>query len=246
MGEKMRRFRTLICAFAGAGLMCIGAGAFGATATDTQAAAAGATSFTPTYTPSSTDLINGLAPSAQAGTFNLESSGGIPVLTDGVFGSIGTGVTGAHPAFATGGPSGGTSLTYSLNTAASPAGYDLSSIVSYGGWNDAGRDQQSYVVSYSTVASPALFVPIATVNYNPPNPDNTPSATRVTITPDVGSILASGVAAVNFSFANPVENGYTGYAEFDVFGTASVPEPGSLGVVVMSAFGLLSRRARAR
>jgi hypothetical protein len=214
--------------------------------TDSQAApAAGGASFTPTYAPSSTDLINGRTPSASNGDFALELAGGLPVLTDGAYGTItqpGGAPDRTHGAFATAGNTAGTSVTYALDTAAHPLGYDLSSIVVYGGWNDSGRDQQLYQVLYSTTANPTNFVNLASADFNPNVPADTQSATRSTITDTTGR-LATGVAALRFNFLSP-ENGYTGYAEIDVLGSATVPEPAGCALLCIGAAALMARRVR--
>src|SRR2546421_12560471 len=106
--SRLKRVTCVCAALVGcAGVFC-GSQAFAVTVTtDNQVAAAGATTFTPTYVPSSSDLINGLAPSAQAGNFALESAGGAPGLADGTYGSNGTGVSRPPPAFRTPRPGGG-------------------------------------------------------------------------------------------------------------------------------------------
>ena len=116
---------------------------------------------------------------------------------------------------------------------ASANGYDLTNITVYGGWNDAGRDQQAYVVLYSTVANPAMFLPLTTVNYNPANPGNGTSATRVTLTPGSGS-MARNVAAVMFDFRSPgTENGFGGYAEITINGVPSIAPETAQPVVTL-------------
>lgn len=180
--------------------------------------------FAPTWPVASGSLIAGMVPSSTgSGNFNQENAGGVAVLTDGAFGSISNGLTGNHPSFATCGPSGGTSVTYTLPTIATN-GYDITNIVVFGGWNDSGRDQQGYTVSYSTVANPATFSPLTTVNFNPAISNGVQSATRVTIVSSTTAPLATNVIAVKFDFSTvSVENGYTGYAELQVFGWPSVP-----------------------
>jgi len=218
-------------------------------ATDFQVGPGGVGStFTPTYVVSNTDLINGMLPSASSGDYTVELSGGLPVLTNGIYGTItepGGAPDRTHGAFAVaGGGSGtGTTLTYSLNTGASPAGYKLSNIVVYGGWNDNGRDQQAYTVQYSTVASPATFLNLATVNFNPTVGANLQTANRVTIAEDTLPFLATGVAAIRFNFDPATENGYSGYAEIDVIGQP-VPEPGVIGAMLVAAPALIARRRR--
>lgn len=178
------------------------------------------------YTPNwiigtNNDLIYGAFPSANgSGVFNQENSGGIGILTDGQFGSVGSGI---NSSLATVGQNAGTSLTYTLSGPAS--GFDITSITTYGGWSDGGRDQQAYTVSYSTVLAPDVFTPIATVSFNPSLPGSVPSADRIEISSSDGPI-ATNVSKIEFDFTNPgVENGYTGLAEIGVFGAASAPIP---------------------
>lgn len=198
----------------------------------------GTNSLAHTYTVSSTDLINGLTATGVTGTFTQEGTGGTPVLTNGAFPSPITRDAGGafqFAAFATGGNTGGTSLTYTLPTAS-----NVGSIVVYGGWQDGGRDQQSYSVLYATNAAPTTFIPLQTVDFNPPDPAGLPQVTRVTLTDTTGT-LATNVKALQFNF-NATENGYSGYAEIDVF---AVPEPASAAVFGLGAVGLLARRRRA-
>jgi hypothetical protein len=184
----------------------------------------GGDTFTPTWIVAPGSLLAGLAPSSVgSGSFTTEGGGGTVVLTDGKFGSVG----GGNSSLATCGVGVGTTVTYTLAGAAT--GYDLARIVTYGGWGDAGRDQQHYTVSYSTVAAPATFVNLVSASYNPPNAAGKPSADRVTITPFPGTLLARNVAAVKFDFTNPTgENGWSGYAELSVFGVKSPPQIGSI------------------
>ena len=207
-------------------------------ATDGQT---GAGPFTPTYTVSAIDLLNAVSPSASTGNFAEEASGGTSVLTNGTFGTISGGNPGINTLFATAGT--GEQITYSLNLAASPQGYRITGIDTYGGWNDNGRDQQLYTVAYSTTAAPATFTDLTSVNFNPAAGGD-PSATRVQITDTTGT-LATNVAALRFTFDQPSspENGYTGYTEIDVFGTA-VPEPAAVCVLVAAGVGVLGRGRR--
>jgi len=183
----------------------------------TQASAAGVP-FTPSWPIQKGSLIAGQLPSAMgSGSFTIYDCGGAAVLTDGAFGPIGYG----NSTMPAGGTAGGVnSVTYSLTGSA--GGYDLTNIVVYGGWNDAGRDQQAYTVSYSTITDPAAFVPLTSVNFRPPSPGAVPNATRVAITSSTAAPLATNVAAVKFDFTNPPgENGWEGYAELQLFGSAA-------------------------
>ena len=237
------------------GLLALAPRASAAVSVTTNAEAApapGGASFTPSYVVSSTDLINGRLPTASAGLFDLELGGGLPVLTDGAYGTItqpGGAPDRSHAALATvgGGSGSGQFVTYTLDTAASPLGFAIQRIDLYGGWNDSGRDQQFFALSYSTVNNPGTFIPLATGNFNPAVPADTQSATRLTVTENALPNLASGVGAIRFDFAGTPgpENGYVGYAELDVLGTAIVPEPAG-AVMGAGAAGLLLARRRRR
>jgi len=187
--------------------------------------------FIPTWILAPGSLIAGQAPgSVGSGNFNDPNGGGagvVSVLTDGSFGWLNywpnVGHSTTEVACGTVGGGAGQSVRYTLTGSAS--GYNLTNITVYGGWGDAGRDQQAYTVYYSTVASPTNFVALTSVNYNPANPANVQSATRTTITSTNGP-LATGVAAVKFDFTSPPgENGYSGYSEIQFFGASSGAPP---------------------
>ena len=188
--------------------------------------------FTPTWTMTkNSSLIAGQIPGTVAGNFSEEISGrSVNVLTAGSLGlaqiaspygyttstNYVTGGNGTGPD----GSSAGSLLIYPLTGSAS--GYNLTNLTVYGGWADAGRDQQAYTVYYSKMAAPATFQLLARVNYNPANPANAPSATRATLTPASG-VLASNVAAVKVDFTTPAaENGFCGYAAISLGGVPTV------------------------
>ena len=182
--------------------------------------------FSPTWDASalSSSLIYGTLPSSSVGDFTGAGvgavAGGLPALTDGYFGTndFGTSQDDLYVATAGDNPSAGNSAIYSL--AGFTNGYNISSIVSVGSWNDSGRDQQAYTLLYSTVANPSTFVPLAVVNVNPPSPAGI-SFDRATITPGAGP-LASNVAMLEFNFVTPAgEHGWSGYSEIAVFGSAT-------------------------
>lgn len=183
-------------------------------------------------------------------------------LSDGTFGTEGT-----QSAFTV--MPNQVTLTFTLGTVAAPLGYSLERIRTYAGW-DSGRDGQAYVVQYATVDAPGTFVTLATVtrfdNTNFPLtrtsyeydhetgietevqvPDEDYSHTLVELT-SVGGSLASSVAAVRFVFGG-VENGGTGFREFDLIGeamTAPIPEPaGAAGLgAAVAGLAVMSRRRR--
>ena len=175
------------------------------TTTDNQVGPGGVGStFTPSYVVSSTDLINGLAPSASGGDFAVtEITGGTPVLTDGVYGTItepGGAPDRTHLIFgiAGGGSGTGTFVTYTLDTSVNTLGYDITSIAVFGGWNDNGRDQQLYRAAYSVVGSP-LFIDLPLVDFNPVIGANLQSATRTILSENALPSLATGVDQVRFT-----------------------------------------------
>ncbi|MDB6111756.1 MAG: Alpha-L-rhamnosidase, partial [Pedosphaera sp.] len=196
-----------------------------ATATQTGLGANG-TNFTPTWTVTPESLIAGQSPSSiGTGNFGQYGAGVVAVLTDGTYGTFNyIANVGGSASEVTCGGSAGRSVTYTLPASAN--GYDLTNIVVCGGWGDAGRDQQAYTIYYSTIAAPANFIQLKSISFNPSNPANVQSATRVTITPSAAGPLARSVAAVMFDFTTPApENGYCGYSEISLFGSPSSNPP---------------------
>jgi len=193
-----------------------------------QTGLGGYSTFVPSWKSSSSpSLIAGLPPSGSAGNFSLNPTGGsVNSLTDGgtlAINPTSGGDSSLNYCTCGNGSGAGSSVIYTLP--ANIGGYALDNITVYGGWRDAGRDQQAYTVSYSTTAAPSTFVTLGTVSYNPTNPSSVQSATRATLTPANG-VLASNVAAVKFDFTTPTsENGYVGYAEIAMFGVPAVSGP---------------------
>ena len=191
----------------------------------------GAGTFVPDWTAvTNGSLIAGQAPGGSTGDFSLELGGrSVNSLTAGGDLSL-TQIAGeaAYPItttanYVTGGNGGGAGAWLVYPLAGSATGYNLTNIMVYGGWSDGGRDQQAYTVAYSTVPAPTNFLTLATVNFNPANPANAQSATRIGLSAAAGW-LATNVAAVKFDFTSPSsENGYCGYAGISVFGVVNLP-----------------------
>jgi len=151
------------------------------------------------------------------------SAGGLPILTDGNYGTFA--YDGSHPAFAAAGPNAGEYVTYALGANAN--GYSITNIQIAGGWNDNGRNSQYYTILYSTVANTNVFLPLTTVARNLVGYGANNSTTiRTTLTPATG-VLASNVYAVqvDFQFPEGVPNGYSGYSEISIFGSPSATPP---------------------
>jgi hypothetical protein len=201
--------------------------------TANQYGSAGTYPFTPTWTQASDSLIAGLAPTIADGNFELDDTNrNIDSLTaDGsltinsVPGNTGPDTIGNSTASTNyvtcgNGDGAGSLVVYTLPASAN--GYNITNISVFGGWQDSGRDSQSYTVLYSTVANPGTFIWLTNVNYYPSPPNSTPSATQVTFTDASGAPIAQSVAAIEFDFTCPAsDNGYCGYSAITVQGTAA-------------------------
>lgn len=210
------------------------------------------TNFYPTWVVNTNnDLILGVptdgtgnpgTATAGPGNFGLNGANSDPtILADGSAGYINYWpAVGSSPTLVTCGSSGaspGSYMIYTLNTNVSPNGFDLTNITVYGGWGDSGRNEQKYQILYSTIASPASFINLGTFDYNPNNPGANQSATRVTLVPASGA-MAQNVCAVQINWAlqgSPPKNGYEGYSEILIKGTASAPKPVLTNDVILTA-----------
>ena len=201
--------------------------------------ASDAASFAPTWDTSAfaASLISGATPSDYGpGNFNDPDSnpvsqnlaGGLAALTDGDYGTVVD--TGSHYAFATCGPSAGQYVTYTLPANAN--GYDITSLLVASGWNNDGRNADWATITYSTVANPTVFLPLAVVTNTPTL--GSKSEIRATITPAAG-VLASNVYAIQFNFEWPqgIPNGYSGISQLNVSGTPSASAPPAGPVITL-------------
>lgn len=186
-----------------------------------------ATNFVPTWNVRPGSLIAGQLPNTVgSGNFGFYgASGALSVLTDNSFGWLNfwPNVGGSPSEVTCGTVSGGAGQFVTYHLGGSDNGYTLTNIMVYGGWGDAGRDQQAFTIYYSTVTSPATFLPLRSVNFNPANPLAVQSATRTTLMRSNGA-LATNVVAVKFDFTTPpAENGYCGYSEIAIYGFPTLP-----------------------
>jgi hypothetical protein len=126
--------------------------------------------------------------------------------------------------------------TYEFDLAASPQGYDIDEIRLFSGWGD-GRAAQSYRIHVSTVGDASyqqLGTDIAV---------NGSGGSLLTRTYDNGGVpIATGVDAIQFEFYNgpqTYDGNQTVYREFDVLGTATVPEPSTACLAALGLLGLI-------
>lgn len=167
--------------------------------------------------PPGPNLLNGATATPSAANAHEGSSASWATLTDGAFGTLD--VPGLAESVT---PNNTDAVTFPLDLAAKPAGYDIVSFDSYSAWVSNGRDDQRYTLEYSTVGAPDTFLPLAEVNNHTEYAGDYATDRRSTHTRVTGSagILATGVAAVRVTFHDQ-ENGYTGFREFVLRDAAS-------------------------
>ena len=189
------------CSLPQAFVVCIApiiacATAFGSVVTTNESNGAG------TWTlPSGTNLLTGRTPSSTPSTHEGSSNSWNTVI-DGTLGDT----AGAPASSVT--PNNGETVVFPLDLVAQPAGYNITSFDSYCTWGNRDRDNQDYMIQYSTVAAPTTFINISTVAIHTAVDRTT--HTRLT---DTSGFLATGVAAIKLIFDRQ-ENNYVGYREF--------------------------------
>lgn len=148
--------------------------------------------------------------------------------------------------------------TFMLNTSIAAAGYDITSVTSFTGFNDdSGLDatlaQQKFELLMSKVGDESWFS-LGTYTHAPLNEVvRTPVSEFLSLADTTGGALtyggntATNIDAVRVIFMDPepaavsYQNGTT-FQELDVVGTASaaVPEPGTFVLLASSILGLLA------
>ena len=189
--------------------------------------------------PSTNDLLTGLIETGSvfASQENLGADTTAASLTNGQFGPASLiPAPGPNPQVAIIGTF--QTLTYTLGNGPNGLGYTVSEFRSYSGWQDTGRSRQDFTLTYSTVAAPTTFIPLITFHGTANTLD------ELTVVKDSLGATIPGVFAIQFQTAGDVQNGYVGYREFDLIGTAPVPEPASLGLLSVGTFSVLARRRR--
>ncbi len=131
------------------------------------------------------------------------SKGTTASLTDGTFGAAG---------YADGLCIQGGTVTYDLDTAAVPGGYDISDVHVYTGWT-SGRENPLFVLSCRHVGE-TDFRPVGSFSYICEITDGTPRNTHLALV----DLDLAGVAAIRFDFGDGAMQQSTGvgYKEIDV------------------------------
>lgn len=138
-------------------------------------------------------------------------------------------------------------ITFALNTTTNSLGYDLSSIVLTSNGSDR-RAWQDVEVLVRSVGS-SSFVSLFRNAYTPTIDSNGSYSAQVTATQNAGNmLLSSGVDAIQFKTYVVGTNIGDGnarsnvVAEFDVLGSATVPEPTTALLSALGALALPRRR----
>jgi len=161
--------------------------------------------------PSGTNLLAGATVS---GALNAQfgSSGNWGTLTDGSVGPTPDSSTPYQNAMNTVVvPTANNEVTFALDLNGHPDGYTITAFDSYGLWNDPGRDDQRYILYYST--DNVNFTQLISVQNNTANPSSGSRSTHTRVTDDTG-ILAANVKSIRVRFTSPQENNGAGYSEF--------------------------------
>ena len=205
------------------------------------------TSQVPSYTVSSTDLLESLTPVFSAANFAQESSGGIPVLTDGVSpqtnGTNGDGWGPDLPKNATVGNGGGTQLVYNLANASNLEALNFYFAPWSGRQNPTPIDVYTSTTLADNTGAASWSLLISTPGYN--NVDNVNSfglgSSLASITNSAGGNIATGVQSLKFVFGT-AQNNYVGLGEIDAI--AAVPEPSTWAMLAFSMTTVMVLRRR--
>ncbi len=128
----------------------------------------------------------------------------------------------------------GGAITFRIGPGTNGTGYTITNLGTYTAWQDDGRENANYAISYS--ADGTNFFPIATVAHNP-SPYPTKDGSDGTLT-SIAVTNLTGVQYLQWSFSSAQQNGGVGYTEVAAFGQASeaVPMTTSVGLLTPTNF----------
>lgn len=148
--------------------------------------------------------------------------------------NINNGTTGAfieesvdNPAYVV--PTETSSLSFFLDVAANPLGYDISQIDTFSGWKD-NRAGQRYTIYFSTVDAPTTFDLITPggTGFNAVNVAASATSLVTHVFDDTTALLGTGVHTIRFDIGT---GSPTVWREIDVIGAATIPEPSSVALL---------------
>ena len=111
----------------------------------------------------------------------------------------------------------GGAITFYLGPGANGTGFTITNLNAWTAWQDDGRENANYAVSYSVDGT--NFFPIATVAYNP-SPYPVHDGTGGTLT-SIAVQNLTGVRYLKWNFSAAQQNGGVGYTEVAAFGRPS-------------------------
>ena len=124
----------------------------------------------------------------------------------------------------------GGGITFKLGAGPNGTGYTITNLNTYTAWQDDGRENANYLVSYS--ADGTNFSTLATVAYNP-SPYPTKDGTGGTLT-SLAVTNLTGVKYLQWNFSASQQNGGVGYTELAAYGPPSpAAAPAALGAMVL-------------
>lgn len=138
--------------------------------------------------------------------------------------------------------------TYTLDTTVNTFGYDISEILIFSGWN--ALSDQKYDLYYSLVGSETLTLLGSVADTDVGGVDNTGGNGSVLTRTydDDGAIILSGVDVLEirtYSDGVVANSNGTVYREFDVLGSATIPEPSAFALLAgLTGFAIVMVRRR--
>ena len=205
------------------------------------------------YTPSASDLVNSGSPSLlsrtnNGGSYYGSDPGGSALNNGTIYADGATSATEGERSYC---PANGSAITFDLDLANAPLGYDISAIEAItGAGGGQYRASQKMRVEYSTVGSSGFELLVGEDQWNFLETQHSREM-KVGLYSPLSSPMAHHVDQLRFTFFGIVvpdltPDGISMYREIDVSGTPTVPEPATLGLLLAGLAGLCMTRRRGR